>query len=76
MVAVNLPDSKKGERIVLLVSTAINVDSIKKNMILEHSPALMNPSEVYIVDDVPKLGSGKTDFSGARNLALKLSNRN
>ena len=33
---------------------------------------LMIPSSIHIVGDVPKLGTGKKDFKGAKQLAEKL----
>jgi len=35
-------------------------------------PALMLSAEIYLVPEVPKLGSGKTDFAAAKKLALEL----
>jgi len=33
---------------------------------------LMQPSELLFVDAIPKLGTGKSDFKGAKSLAQKL----
>jgi len=69
LVAVNLPDAKKGERIVLLVSGAIDPAGLRKALIDAQLNPLTIPAEIRPVDQVPKLGSGKTDFSAARRLA-------
>ncbi len=33
----------------------------------------MMPSEYYLLDEMPKLGSGKTDLKEAKKIATKLS---
>jgi len=73
LVAVSLPDIKKGEKIVLMTDSGTDTNSIKKRMMSNKSHQLMIPAEIYCVDKVPKLGSGKTDFSTARAMALELS---
>ncbi len=69
MVAVNLPDPKKGERIVLLVAGAIDPDGLRKALIDARLNPLTLPAEIRPVEQVPKLGSGKTDFAEAKRLA-------
>lgn len=71
LVAVSLPDEKKGEQIVLLTTAVIDTDSLRKLLLEQACNPLMIPSSVYKVDAVPKLGSGKTDFSTAKKLALE-----
>ena len=70
LAAVNLPDEKKGERIVLLVAEDIDTDSLRRALLDSGANPLTIPSEVLRVDAIPKLGSGKTDFGGVRRLAL------
>ena len=71
--AVNLPDEKKGERIVLLIETGenkgANADAIATRLLAAGTHPLMIPAEIYQVDTIPKLGSGKTDFGAAKRLA-------
>lgn len=69
---VNLPDDKKGEKIVLLVSGDYEGKAIRAKLSEHQVNPLMIPAEIYKVDQVPKLGSGKTDYSAARNLAVSL----
>ena len=38
-------------------------------MIANFDNKLMLPSEIKIVNDIPKLGTGKKDFKGAKDLA-------
>jgi acyl-[acyl-carrier-protein]-phospholipid O-acyltransferase/long-chain-fatty-acid--[acyl-carrier-protein] ligase len=75
--AVNLPDEKKGERIVLLHEAGPNreydSDEIRARLIAAGSNPLMIPAELHPVDAVPKLGSGKTDFGAAKRLAAALA---
>ncbi len=68
LVAVNLPDEKKGEKIILLIAQDIELASIKKAMLEIKSNPLMLPANVKVVDEIPKLGSGKTDFKAAKQL--------
>jgi acyl-[acyl-carrier-protein]-phospholipid O-acyltransferase / long-chain-fatty-acid--[acyl-carrier-protein] ligase len=68
LVAVNLPDEKKGEKIVVLIAESIELDEIKKAMLEANANPLMIPSKVKAVEEIPKLGSGKTDFKMAKQL--------
>jgi acyl-[acyl-carrier-protein]-phospholipid O-acyltransferase/long-chain-fatty-acid--[acyl-carrier-protein] ligase len=70
LVAVNLPDPKKGERIVLLVAGEIDPDGLRKALTDAQLNPLTLPAEIRPVAEMPKLGSGKTDFSSAKRLAL------
>ncbi|HHC74311.1 MAG TPA: acyl-[ACP]--phospholipid O-acyltransferase, partial [Thiothrix sp.] len=80
LLAVNLPDSKKGETIIILCvndpadeSESLNQQMIKQALIDNNANPLMHPSQTYFVAAIPKLGSGKTDFAQAKKLALTLS---
>jgi len=72
MVAVNIPDEKKGEQIVLLITLAIDANELRKRLLAINCNPMMIPTVVYQVSAIPKLGSGKTDFSGAKAVALEL----
>lgn len=68
--AVNLPEEKKGEQIVLLLAgEGVDPDDVRRRVQDSGLNALSQPSTYLLVDAVPKLGSGKTDFAGARVLA-------
>lgn len=69
LVAVNLPDSKKGERVVALVVSDIEPTQIKKALVHSNCNPLMIPAEIRLIDEVPMLGSGKKDFATAKQLA-------
>jgi acyl-[acyl-carrier-protein]-phospholipid O-acyltransferase/long-chain-fatty-acid--[acyl-carrier-protein] ligase len=70
--AVALPDARKGERIVLLLGGDHDPDALRLSLMDAASNPLALPSAIFRVDSVPKLGSGKTDFAAARQLARRL----
>ena len=65
-----LPDQRKGEKIVLLATTDIDKVALKKILSDAKINPLYHPSNVLNVDEIPKLGSGKTDFSATKKIAL------
>ena len=65
-----LPDQKKGEKIVLLSTVEINKDELKVLLNKANVNPLHYPSKVLVVKEIPKLGSGKTDFGATTNIAL------
>ncbi|MGH1430486.1 MAG: acyl-[ACP]--phospholipid O-acyltransferase [Neptuniibacter sp.] len=73
LVAVNLSDLKKGEKIILLMQSEENTEGLRQQLITGGMPALSLPTEIYQVPEVPLLGSGKTDFFNAKLMAEKLS---
>lgn len=73
VLAVATPDAKRGEIINLLYTLEeLAQDELKD--IVRHSNIenLYRPSNYFKVIAIPKLGSGKTDFSKAKKLALDL----
>jgi len=72
-VAVAVPDPKKGEAVVLLVSADDVPDEdaagIRKKIVSQTDNALMAPAQVLTVETIPTLASGKTDFIAARRMA-------
>ncbi|SHO58676.1 acyl-[ACP]--phospholipid O-acyltransferase [Vibrio quintilis] len=73
LIAVNLPDEKKGEQIVMLVETDSAPEALRKTLTQKGMQALMLPGKIFQVEQIPVLGSGKPDFSAAKKLALSLS---
>ena len=69
-----VPDSVKGERIVLLVKgdASLDPEEIQRSLRKSGIPPLMQPGSVFCVEAVPKLGSGKWDFNGMKKLAMEL----
>jgi len=68
-----LPDAKKGEKIVLLLEGKLEIEELKAKLKELGLNTLFIPSEYYKVKELPKLGSGKADFKGAKKVALELS---
>lgn len=69
--AVNLPDEKKGEKIVLVTE---NADAVRKEF-QEYARKsgvgeLYIPRRVVLTDALPVLGTGKTDYTTLTELAL------
>jgi acyl-[acyl-carrier-protein]-phospholipid O-acyltransferase/long-chain-fatty-acid--[acyl-carrier-protein] ligase len=71
LVAVNIPDEKKGEKIVLLITSDITAKDLKNTLLNAGVNPMMLPAKVFNVEDIPKLGSGKTDFSLSKKVVLK-----
>ena len=69
LVAVNLPDDKKGEKVILLIASEMPTKEIKKALLDAEMNPLMIPARFNNVNAVTKLGSGKTDFATARKIA-------
>ncbi len=69
VIAINLPDDKKGERVVLLTEQSIELKSLKQAMLEKGINPLLIPAVIITVDSLPKLGSGKTDYVQAKKMA-------
>jgi acyl-[acyl-carrier-protein]-phospholipid O-acyltransferase/long-chain-fatty-acid--[acyl-carrier-protein] ligase len=70
LVAVALPDARKGERIVLMTADT----NVTRELFLRHArgkgaPELVVPAEIMLVESLPLLGSGKPDFVAALAMA-------
>ncbi|MBN2345583.1 MAG: AMP-binding protein [Candidatus Aminicenantes bacterium] len=64
---VEVPDSLKGARIVAAVTAAVNEKKILKAM-SEELPSIALPKQFVVLDDFPKMGSGKIDFRSITDL--------
>ncbi len=69
LAAAAVPDARKGEKVIMLVTSASLEANLREQMVAAGVSPLMVPSVVIRVDDIPKLGSGKTDFSALNELA-------
>jgi acyl-[acyl-carrier-protein]-phospholipid O-acyltransferase / long-chain-fatty-acid--[acyl-carrier-protein] ligase len=65
-----LPDQRKGEKIVLLATNNLDKNQLKKLLSDAKVNSLYHPAQVLIVEEIPKLGSGKTDFGATKKIAL------
>ena len=59
--AVEIPDAKRGSRIVAVTSAKIEQSEIQKKLSKE-LPNIALPKSYIVVSDFPRMGSGKTDF--------------
>jgi acyl-[acyl-carrier-protein]-phospholipid O-acyltransferase/long-chain-fatty-acid--[acyl-carrier-protein] ligase len=73
-VAVSIPDQRKGERIVLL-TTQKDADraTMQRQAKASGISELAVPADIRVVDKVPLLGSGKTDYVAATALGKELA---
>ena len=70
ILATTVPDDKKGEKVVLLYSGKVEDAELKACITNSTLNSLMMPSLLIEVDAIPKLGSGKSDFNKAKQVAL------
>jgi acyl-[acyl-carrier-protein]-phospholipid O-acyltransferase/long-chain-fatty-acid--[acyl-carrier-protein] ligase len=68
-----LPDVKKGEKLVLLLEGEMEIAELQEKIKGLGLNLLFVPSAYYKVEALPKLGTGKADFKGAKRLAAELS---
>jgi acyl-[acyl-carrier-protein]-phospholipid O-acyltransferase / long-chain-fatty-acid--[acyl-carrier-protein] ligase len=69
-IVVSTPDPKKGERLILITTQA---DATREAMLKQAKASgateLSAPAQILVVDKIPVLGSGKTDYVAAAALA-------
>lgn len=76
VIVVALADEKKGEKLIALHSCELQVDTLKQALQTEGLNSLAIPSTWFKVAELPKLGSGKTDFAAAKKMAEVLTGVN
>ncbi|MCU7959764.1 MAG: acyl-[ACP]--phospholipid O-acyltransferase [gamma proteobacterium symbiont of Bathyaustriella thionipta] len=69
IMAVALPDEKKGEKLILLFTGKLTEPELKALIKNSELPPIMRPAQFIKVDAIPRLGSGKSDFSAAKKMA-------
>jgi acyl-[acyl-carrier-protein]-phospholipid O-acyltransferase / long-chain-fatty-acid--[acyl-carrier-protein] ligase len=70
---VSVPDKRRGERVVLVTTEASAEPSALREASKKAGLAeLMVPGDIVKVGELPLLGSGKTDYPGARRLAMEM----
>jgi acyl-[acyl-carrier-protein]-phospholipid O-acyltransferase / long-chain-fatty-acid--[acyl-carrier-protein] ligase len=73
-VAVSIPDPRKGERIVLLTTQKdAERSAMQRQAKAVGASELAVPATIQVVDKVPLLGSGKTDYVAATALARDIA---
>jgi len=68
LVCVNIPDDKKGEKIVLVITKQI--DNLKQDLLKSGINPLYIPSDIKVIEDIPILGTGKVDFKTTKQIIL------
>ena len=71
-VIIAIPDEVKGERIVLLYAGDKEADELLRELRKSGMPQMMIPGAAFKLDAIPKLGSGKADFTTAKKIATEL----
>lgn len=67
---VEVPDPLKGSKIVAVVTQKINEKEIYKKM-AEHLPKIAIPKQIFVMEELPKMGSGKIDFRSITNIVAE-----
>ena len=69
---VTIPDPKKGERLVLITTERdATREALQKQVKASGATELSVPAHILVVDNIPLLGSGKTDYVAAGALAQR-----
>ncbi len=70
---VALPDARKGEQLALLTEReGAKREDISAHARAEGASELMVPRQIFTIDKLPLLGSGKVDYPAAKSLAEQL----
>ncbi|MBF0309406.1 MAG: acyl-[ACP]--phospholipid O-acyltransferase [Magnetococcales bacterium] len=73
---VALPDARKGEQLLLVTEWAgVNRESLVQHFRQRGLPEWMVPKNVFVVDRLPLLGTGKTDYVALNTLARERADR-
>lgn len=70
---VGVPDSTKGEQLVLISTRDITADQLREKLLGAGLPTLWVPRQILKVEQIPLLGSGKLDLKGCKALAQRQS---
>ena len=68
---VELPDAKKGATIVAAITSAVDEHKLKSQL-KRTLPPLAIPRQFVVIDELPKMGSGKIDFRTTTQLVQDL----
>ena len=72
VMAINMPDDKKGEKIILLHTGEVDAKQMREGLQAIPGSNLMIPAAYQHVDAIPKLGTGKKDYTKAKILLEEL----
>jgi acyl-[acyl-carrier-protein]-phospholipid O-acyltransferase/long-chain-fatty-acid--[acyl-carrier-protein] ligase len=70
VVVTSVPDAAKGEALVLLTTREVAPEDIRTRLLGAGLPNLWIPRVVHRVEQIPLLGTGKTDLKRCREIAL------
>ncbi len=70
VIVVSVPDEKKGEKLVALYDRDLDTSALQQQLLAGGLNSLALPGRWLRVEQLPKLGSGKTDFGRAKQIAL------
>ncbi|KTC86572.1 acyl-[ACP]--phospholipid O-acyltransferase [Legionella brunensis] len=73
VMAVAVPDDKKGEQLALVYSALLSATELMKTLMTSDLPKLMLPKKIKQVEELPKLGNGKLDYQSAKQLVMTVS---
>jgi acyl-[acyl-carrier-protein]-phospholipid O-acyltransferase/long-chain-fatty-acid--[acyl-carrier-protein] ligase len=63
------PDPRKGERLVLITPRKdANRAEVIAHLKYKHAAELMIPAEIMVIDEMPVMGTGKTDYVGLNKM--------
>lgn len=68
---VEIPDATKGAKIIAVVTEEVDEDKILKEMAKE-LPNIALPKQFHLMEDLPKMGSGKIDFRSVTQIVRKM----
>ena len=72
LMAITVPDDRKGERIVILYRASVAEDELKQRVASTITEKLMIPSVYIKLDELPKMGSGKSDYVSAKKIGIEI----
>ena len=72
IVATSVEDKRKGEKLIVLLDQNFDQKALMNYLKKTKANALMRPNDWIQVDEIPRLGAGKVDFTKAKKLATKL----
>ena len=75
VVVVSVPDERKGERLLALATAELDPASMREKLITGGLNTLALPAQYARVDAIPRLGSGKVDYTTAATIARTLATR-
>ncbi|MGO9013457.1 MAG: AMP-binding protein [Dissulfurispiraceae bacterium] len=71
---VEIPDTIKGAKIVAAVTRQLDEKKMLKDM-SKHLPNIALPSQFVVIEELPKMGSGKIDFRGTTEIVRDTINK-